>query len=111
MLFEVASRFAPIRGVKFLTSLLLLAGLGLSLSACNTLSTRRDLYSPTRGSGPYTKKYNEMRDQEGLFGISRETYHEPGQDEGIYGVSHNRENSYYESAEDEGIFGVSRNER
>jgi hypothetical protein len=94
--------------VKFLTSLLLLSGLGLSLSGCNTLSTRRDLYSPTRANGPYTKQYVEMRDQEGLAGVSHNVHHPVGDDEGIFGVSHNPHEAEL-PADDEGIFGISHN--
>ena len=50
-------RFAPMRAVKFAASLLVL--LAFSLTACNTLVTRRDLYAPTKASGPYTKWYRE----------------------------------------------------
>ena len=39
--------------MKFAASLLLLSAIGLT--ACNNLVTRRDLYSPTKGSGPYTE--------------------------------------------------------
>jgi hypothetical protein len=39
--------------VKSAVSLLALAA--LSLTACNTLVTRKDLYSPVKGDGPYTK--------------------------------------------------------
>lgn len=85
--------------MKFLTSLLLLAGLGFSLSACNTPSTRRDLYSPTRGNGPHTKKYLEIRQQEGLFGISRNVHRKPGPQEGIFGISHNTETPYSDTFE------------
>jgi hypothetical protein len=49
--------FAPIGGVKFAATLLAL--LTFSLTACNNLATRRDLYSPTKASGPYTKWYRE----------------------------------------------------
>ena len=96
--------------MKFLTSLLLLSALGLSVSGCNTLSTRRDLFSPTRASGPYTQQYVEMRDNEGLAGVSHNNYHPVGDDEGIFGVSHNP-NEAELPGEDEGIFGISRNER
>jgi hypothetical protein len=40
------------RAVKSALAFLLLA---FSLSACNTLATRRDLYSPAKASGPYTE--------------------------------------------------------
>jgi hypothetical protein len=40
------------RAVKSALAFLLLA---FSLSACNTLVTRRDLYAPARASGPYTE--------------------------------------------------------
>ena len=40
------------RAVKSALTFLLLA---FSLSACNTLATRRDLYAPTKASGPYTE--------------------------------------------------------
>ena len=40
------------RAVKSALTFLLLA---FSLSACNTLATRRDLYSPAKASGPYTE--------------------------------------------------------
>jgi len=43
---------APMRAVKSALAFLLLA---FSLSACNTLATRRDLYSPAKASGPYTE--------------------------------------------------------
>jgi uncharacterized lipoprotein NlpE involved in copper resistance len=33
----------------------LLALVALSLTACNTLVTRKDLYSPKKGDGPYTR--------------------------------------------------------
>jgi hypothetical protein len=39
--------------VKSAVSLLALAA--LSFTACNTLVTRKDLYSPVKGDGPYTK--------------------------------------------------------
>ena len=95
--------------MKSLTSLLLLAGLGLSLSACNTLSNQRDLFSPTRGNGPYTKQYEEMHYNEGIAGISHNVHHPVADDEGIFGVSHNPHEAEL-PAEDEGIFGISRNE-
>lgn len=95
--------------MKSLTSLLLLAGLGISLSACNTLSTRRDLFSPTRANGPYTKQYVEMRDQEGLAGVSHNVHHPVGDNEGIFGVSHNPHEAE-QPGYDEGIFGISHNE-
>lgn len=43
--------------VKFAPSLLLIA-IGFSLTACHqsTLATRRDLYSPTKGSGYWTER-------------------------------------------------------
>ena len=94
--------------MKFLTSLLLLAGLGLSLSACNTLSTRRDLFSPTRANGPYTKQYRVMHDQEGMLGVSHNVHHPVGEDEGIFGVSHNPHEAEL-PGEEEGIFGISHN--
>jgi hypothetical protein len=40
------------RAVKSALAFLLLAS---SLSACNTLATRRDLYGPAKASGPYTE--------------------------------------------------------
>ena len=40
------------RAVKSALAFLFLA---FSLSACNTLATRRDLYAPTKASGPYTE--------------------------------------------------------
>ena len=40
------------RPVKSALAFLLLA---FSLSACNTLATRRDLYGPAKGTGPYTE--------------------------------------------------------
>jgi hypothetical protein len=43
--------------VKFAASLLVL--LAFSLTACNTPATRRDLYAPTKASGPYTKWLRE----------------------------------------------------
>lgn len=95
--------------MKSLTSLLLLAGLGFSLSACNTLSTRRDLFSPTRANGPYTQQYVEMRDQEGLAGVSHNVHHPVGDNEGIFGVSHNPHEAE-QPGYDEGIFGISHNE-
>ena len=55
--FPSPAAFAPIRAVKFAASLLAL--LAFSLTACNTLATRRDLYAPTKSSGPYTKWYRE----------------------------------------------------
>lgn len=39
--------------MKFAASLLIISF--LTLTACNNLVTRRDLYSPTKGSGPYTQ--------------------------------------------------------
>ena len=96
--------------MKFLTSLLLLAGIGFSLSGCNTLSTRRDLFSPTKGSGPYTRQYQIMHDQEGFFGISRNRVpgDEYSREEGIFGISHNPHPAEL-AGPDEGIFGISRN--
>lgn len=44
------------RGVKIVSSILLLSL--LSLCGCNTLNTRRDLYSPKRGSGYWTERSN-----------------------------------------------------
>lgn len=40
--------------VKFFVSLLALCA--LTLTACNTLNTRRALYSPGKASGPYTDR-------------------------------------------------------
>jgi hypothetical protein len=37
----------------------LLSLLALSLAACNTLEDRRSLYSPAKGSGPYTRQLQE----------------------------------------------------
>jgi len=43
--------------VKFAVSLLVL--LAFSFAACDTLATRRSLYSPAKASGPYTKYRKE----------------------------------------------------
>lgn len=43
--------------VKFAVSLLAL--LAFSFAACDTLATRRSLYSPAKASGPYTKYRKE----------------------------------------------------
>lgn len=50
---------APISRVKSLLPLLFLA---LAFSSCTTLSNRRDVYSPIKPDGPYTKalKTGEM---------------------------------------------------
>lgn len=57
LIFPFACGFAPIRAVKFAVSLIAL--LAFALTACNTLATRRDLYAPTKASGPYTKWYRQ----------------------------------------------------
>ncbi len=41
------------RPVKFVVPFLILSA--FSFSACNTLVDRRDLYAPTKASGPYTE--------------------------------------------------------
>ena len=46
-------RFAAMRRVKFAAASLL-ALCALATTACNTLVTRRDMYAPTKASGPYT---------------------------------------------------------
>lgn len=74
--------------MKFLSSLLLLAALVLSQTACTTLVNRRDLYRPARGSGEWSKKYERQRSNEGIFGISHSQSNKPGADEGIFGISH-----------------------
>ena len=74
-----------------LVSLLLLSALGLALSGCNTLVTRRDLWSPSKGGGPWTKEYKKQRDSEGLLGISNPYPRRgkgPNPEEGIFGISH-----------------------
>ena len=43
--------------MKFAVSLLSL--LAFSLAACNTAATRRDMFAPTKASGPYTKWYRQ----------------------------------------------------
>ena len=78
--------FTPVK----LASLLLLFALGSGLTGCNTLVTRRDLYSPAKGSGPWTDLYNARHRQEGIFGISNSDHRgiAPGPQEGIFGISH-----------------------
>lgn len=80
---------APIPRVKFAFSLLLVST-AFSLSACNTLVTRRDLYSPKKVSGPWTDRLEAYERGEGVFGVSHNNYHgEPGSEEGVFGVSRN----------------------
>ena len=50
---SLRSPFWSDAAVKF--AVLLLALFAFSLTACNTLVTRRALYSPAKASGPYTK--------------------------------------------------------
>ncbi len=80
--------------MKFAASLLLLLAL-LPLSACTTLSNRRDLYQPTKGSGYWTNKRHEYRKREGIFGISNRHHHtyegRSTQPEGIFGISHQKQ--------------------
>jgi hypothetical protein len=46
-------------GVKSSLPLILaITAISLSLTACNTLSNRRDLYSPEKQHGPWTDKLN-----------------------------------------------------
>jgi hypothetical protein len=44
--------------VKFAAASLLVL-CALATTACNTLVTRRDLYAPTKASGPYTTIYQK----------------------------------------------------
>jgi hypothetical protein len=53
--------YAP---VKFAASLAFASA--LVLTACNTLVTRRDLYSPSKGSGPYSKIIKESTYHRGV---------------------------------------------
>jgi hypothetical protein len=48
---------APMRHVKFVLPLALLAA--FALSACNTLENRRSLYTTERVHGPYTRQLEE----------------------------------------------------
>ena len=41
------------------SAIILLAATALTLTACNTLSTRRDLFSPNKPDGPWTQKLHE----------------------------------------------------
>jgi hypothetical protein len=94
--------------VKFALSLLLVSA-SFSMSACNTLVTRRDLFSPKKGSGPWTTRLAEYERTEGVFGVSHNyRYGRPGEEEGVFGVSRNlREDE--EPTTEEGVLGVSRN--
>lgn len=77
------------RTVK-LVPLLLLVSI-LALSGCNTLVTRRDQYSPAKGSGYWTKKYQKFHAQSGIFDISHPRYkneYRTGPQTGIFGISH-----------------------
>lgn len=104
------NRFAPIRPVKFALSLLSLAAVVFTLPGCNTLATRRDLYSPAEGDGPYSKRFNHYREHhEGLFGVSHDEFHPKAANEGIFGVSNSDARYRRQAPEDQGIFGISRN--
>ncbi len=50
--------------MKFAVSLLLLAV--LSLAACNTLVTKRDVYSRGKGNGPYSEALREGTWKDGV---------------------------------------------
>jgi hypothetical protein len=52
------NEFVPMCGVKFLLPLALIAA--ITFTSCTTLANRRDLYSPAKGSGPYTQKLKKM---------------------------------------------------
>jgi hypothetical protein len=66
----------PIPAVKFAASLLLLCFFTCVFTGCTTDVDRRDLYSPTKGSGYWTKREQQKSAQEGIFGISKpDHYH------------------------------------
>lgn len=94
--------------MKFAVSLLLLA-VSLVLAGCNTLANRRDLYSPSRGDGYWTKRYEAYERGETVSGepLPRK---KPAADEGIFGISRPQDDIDSNSgpAADEGIFGVSK---
>jgi hypothetical protein len=72
-------------------SLLLLLTIGSSLMACNTqLTMRRNLYSPKKGSGYWTTRYQKLRNTQGIFGVSNSDHRGagPGPETGIFGISH-----------------------
>ena len=56
---------APIRGVKFAASLLLLL-VACALTACNTHATRRDMYAPGEASGPYSEALEDQTWRQGV---------------------------------------------
>ncbi|MHA3773574.1 hypothetical protein ACXR0O_18725 [Verrucomicrobiota bacterium sgz303538] len=94
--------------MKFAFSLLVLAAVVSSFSACTTLSNRRDMYRPVVRTGPYTKTYVYERETEGVFGISQPNYHPRSESEGLFGVSNS--DVRHRSKNDEfGIFGISQN--
>lgn len=71
---------------------LLLVAFALSSVACNTVVTRRDLYSPSEGGGYWTKRYTAYTREEGLAGVSKPDSHrrpsgKPMDDEGLFGIS------------------------
>ena len=96
--------------MKFALPLLLVSA-AISLSACNTLVTRRDLYSPKKGSGYWTDRLDEFERREGVLGVSHNyRYGRPGTEEGVFGVSRNlREDEQPEHDPERGVLGISRN--
>jgi hypothetical protein len=96
--------------VKFALSLLSLAAVAFT-SGCTTLANRRDLYSPTEGTGPYSKRFDYYREyHEGIYGISHNNYHEIAHDEGIFGISNSDDRYREQHPDDVGLFGISRND-
>ena len=95
--------------------LLLIVVVAVATTGCNTVNTRRDLYSPTKGKGYWTKVWEEEErpldnaanpgPESGFFGFSHPAYErheresayqvEPGSETGIFGVSHSRHRRHY----------------
>ncbi len=88
-----------------LVPLLLIVTTLLSLSACNTLVTRRDQYSPKEGEGYWTKQWENRGDR------PKRAVEKPGPESGIFGISHppyEQQQAAPPLRRERGIFGISR---
>jgi hypothetical protein len=81
----------------------------VALTGCNTLVTRRDLYSPKKGSGYWTRQAEHPNRRNPTNAAK------PGPESGIVGISHppygvqrERELHRWPADESTGILGISR---
>jgi hypothetical protein len=103
VIIDTTHLFCSYPAVKFSTSLLPLALLASTLSACATPVPRRDVFSPNhlqtvengepvKGNGYWTKKLHEREAHEGIFGISNSEPYHFQKNSGIFGISHSHDN-------------------